>query len=210
MKSIIYACLLFLLCVACKSNKKIEHQTEYSKQVFFVDKDSLKQGLFVEVDLEGDTMETAQYVDNLLQGPKKSYSKAGYVQVLEHYKKGVLHGPELSYFPNGNIETKGNYTNGKLDSVFYVYFDTGELKEKTTIRDNVENGPFEEYYKNGQIRWKGNFIDGDNEIGLLLEYDNKGKLISKMDCGKYKGTYICQTIWNIEKGTIKPTFKYEE
>jgi antitoxin component YwqK of YwqJK toxin-antitoxin module len=82
--------------------------------------------------------------------------------------------------------------------------------EEVTFINNMENGPFKEYYKNGQIKWEGNYKDGDNEYGLIQEFNEQGQLIKKMNCGRYKGEYICQTIWTMDEGDKKLTLPYDE
>ena len=167
------------------------------------------QGPYIQLEKTGDTLTVANYKNNELHGKRTIYASQGYIQIEQNYKDGVFHGPIINYYPDGTPETKGNFTDGILDSLFYVYYPSGKLKEKITIRDNIENGPFEEYYENGTTHWKGNYIEGDNEVGLLEEFAEDGTLIKKMDCGKYKGEYICQTIWSIDEGDVVPKLKYD-
>lgn len=211
MKAVFFL-LTILMIIACSSDewKRQEVTTEHFKTIFFIDKDSLKQGLYVELTMENDSVSSAHYKDGKLDGRRMIYNEAGHVETIEHYKMDVFHGPETTFFPNGSIRTKGNFTNGQLDSLFYVYYENGALKEKVSMKNNEENGPFQEYYINGQVHWNGTFINGNHEVGLLTEYDEKGEIIKKMDCGLYKGEYICQTIWSLEKGAIKPNFSYDE
>lgn len=206
-----FCCFIFLLS-SCKKEAltKVSISNDYHKEIYFIDKDSLRQGPYVELELNGiDTISKTTYKDNKQHGPRYLFNKEGIIISEENYNMDVFHGAELTYYPSGALHTKGNFTNGVLDSMFYVYYETGELKERVTLKENVENGPFEEYYKNGQIHWKGNFIDGPHEVGILHEYDESGELIKKMDCGKYLGEYICQTIWEKGKGDIPLKLIYE-
>ena len=209
-KSILF--ILSLIIISSCKNQSLKHiveSKEYTIEDYYLDNDSLKQGVFIEFTKTGDTISIAHYLDNKLHGKRKIFNTIGYLETVEHYKTDQFHGPILQYYPDGTLRSKGNFTNGKMDSIFTTYYETGKIKEKVSIRDNIENGPFEEYYENGEVHWKGTFIDGDNEVGLLQEYDNTGKLIRKMDCGKYKGEYICQTIWEIEIGDVEPKLKYD-
>lgn len=207
-----YIFLLSILFLTCKTDalQKQTVKTDYSSQIYFIDQDSSKQGFFVELLLNGDTLSTAEYKDNKLNGVRKIFRESGEVQTIETYSADLFHGPIITYHPNGQMETKGSYSNNVLDSLFYSYFESGELKEKVIMKDNEENGPFEEYYKDGTIHWKGTFINGPNEIGDLLEYDEEGELIKKMVCGQYRGEYICQTIWNVEMGDQKPLLEFDK
>ncbi len=203
--------LLFVYSCNTSSLKKVETTDEYSKKIYFIDKDSLKQGTYVQLTLDGgDTISIANYKDDKEDGERRLFDREGNLSTIETYKNGVFHGPELTFYPNGQLYTRGNFTDGTLDSEFLVYFETGELKEKVTMVDNTENGPFEEYYKNGQLHWTGNFEDGPNEVGLLTEYAEDGEILKKMDCGKYKGDYICQTIWDKKNGDVKPKLEYDK
>lgn len=189
---------------------KVEKVTEFGKEIYTTDQEGNKQGMFVELSTSGDTLFVANYKDDKLDGKRSIYAKEGYVKTVENYKEDMFHGPILTYYDNGQLQTKGNYTNNVLDKDFYLYYETGELKEKSTISDNEENGPFEEYYKSGVVHWKGTFIGGTNEVGPLLEYDEQGVLIKKMECGLYLDEYICQTVWDIEKGDIPLKIEYDQ
>ena len=64
--------------------------------------------------------------------------------------------------------------------------------EEVLFKDNEENGPFVEYYDNGEIEWKGSYLNGDNEFGILEQYDRTGVLIKKMECDSLGA---CITVW---------------
>lgn len=68
--------------------------------------------------------------------------------------------------------------------------------------NNEENGPFTEYHENGQKAWEGTFLNGDNEYGLLQQYDEAGTLIKKMNCDSLG---VCTTIWTLKDGDITPS-----
>ena len=75
------------------------------------------------------------------------------------------------------------------------------------MSNNEENGPFSEYFENGQIQWKGTYRNGDNEYGILYEYDSLGTPIKIMKCDTQA---ICRTIWKPGMPIINvDTVKYE-
>ena len=74
------------------------------------------------------------------------------------------------------------------------YYESGALFEEVTFSDNKENGPFIEYYENGNLKAEGEYLEGDNEHGLLSLYNEKGELERKMECQKG----ICKTIWKAD------------
>lgn len=97
----------------------------------------------------------------------------------------------------------GSYTDGVLDGQVISYFEDGTKRESVTFLNNTENGPFTEFHENGKKHWEGTYRNGDNEYGLLIEYDTLEKIIKKMDCDSLG---MCRTIWSKEKGDITPTF----
>ena len=99
------------------------------------------------------------------------------------------------YFESGQIKQEGVYKNGETIGEWKGYYENGQLKEIVTYSKNLENGPFKEYYKNGKLKTEGTYRDGDNEDGLLKEYDETGTLIKKKECKMG----VCNTIWSKEK-----------
>ena len=68
------------------------------------------------------------------------------------------------------------------------------------------------YYENGQIHWKGTYLNGDNEFGLLEEWDSLGTMIKRMKCDSMA---VCRTFWRpgmpeVNYDTLKsvPTLKF--
>jgi len=209
----LFICTVFFVAYSCNSSglEKQIIKDDYQTEIFYIDSDSLRQGVSIALLSDGgDTIHVEKYIDGKLDGERLIFDQNGIVSTSQMFKKGEFHGPELTYYASGAIHTKGNYSNGILDSVFYVYYESGSLKEKVTMQDNVENGPFEEFYESGELHWSGSFIDGPNEVGALLEYNKTGEIIKRMECGKYEGEYICQTVWELGKGDVIAKLKYED
>ncbi len=176
---------------------------------YYLDKDSFKFGTYTSFDSQGKLFEKSHYNKGLLDGERIIYFPSGTKEVQENYVLGIYQGPYFSYYENGKVNLEAEYIDGKMQGIVKRYYSSGELMEEVTFIDNEENGPFKEYFKNGNIKWEGNYENGDHEIGIIKGYDEQGNLIKKMDCGKYNGEYICQTIWTIEEGDKEMLLKYD-
>ncbi len=177
---------------------------------YYIDEDSLRQGPYVSYLNEGKVFEESNYKNNEFDGERTIYHKNGEIEIKEIYKDGVLEGPYKTFYDNGQLNLLANYHNGIMEGIVKRYYETGELMEEVTFSNNMENGPFTEYHKNGQVKWKGNYKNGDNEYGIIEEYNEEGELVKKMKCGTYKGEYICQTIWTLEEGDKALSLTYDE
>jgi antitoxin component YwqK of YwqJK toxin-antitoxin module len=134
-----------------------------------------------------------------LEGTRILYYENGKKEIEENYINGVMEGEYKSYYLNGEENVVAQFKNGVMTGMVKRYFESGTLMEEVTFEENEENGPFKEYYENGQIQWEGNYLNGDNEFGLLTHYNESGVIIKKMQCDS---NAICQTIWTPEKGDI--------
>ena len=92
---------------------------------------------------------------------------------------------------NGMLVEEGSYAGDQKTGEWKGYYENGQLKEVVTYSKNLENGPFKEYHKNGKLKTEGTYRDGDNEDGLLKEYDETGTLVKKKECKMG----VCKTIW---------------
>jgi antitoxin component YwqK of YwqJK toxin-antitoxin module len=194
---LIYLFLLVAL-ASCNSRKQIEIYYESGKimERFQITRDSIKDGMYQSWFEDGKLYEEASYSNGKLVGERKIYYPNGQQEILETYNdKGELNGPYKSWYENGNLKTEQQYADNVLQGILKSYYPNGKLKEQVTMKDNQENGAFTEYYPNGQISWKGTYLHGDNEFGLLENYDSLGVLIRKMNCDS---NAICRTIWKKE------------
>ena len=210
---VLYIFICFSLLLSCgKRLSEIELKDENGNLIekYYLDRDSLKFGTYISYDLEGQIFEQSNYRSGKLDGVRTIFFSNGKMEIEETYVDGVFHGPYKSYYDNGQLNLDANYVEGVMQGIVKRYYSTGELLEEVTFTNNEENGPFKEYYKNGQVKWEGAYSNGDNEIGTIKAYDDKGNLIKKMECGKYQGEYICQTTWTLDEGEKELTLKYEE
>ena len=160
-----------------------------------------KHGQFSGFDENGKLIETANYVNGKLEGERQLFKSTGELEIAETYKNDITEGLYRVYFSNGQVSFETEYTNGTLNGIGKSYYETGVLKEEVTFVNNEENGPFREYYSNGNMEWEGTYLNGDNEFGLLKNYDESGELVKKMQCDSLA---ICRTIWTKADGDITP------
>lgn len=212
MKNLIYLLLILVFASCGRRLDEVVIKNEQGAVVekYYLDKDSLKFGAYTSYDEDGVLFEESQYRNGVLDGTRKIYFPDGGIEISENYEKGQIAGLYETYYNNGQVNLVAEYVDGKMEGIVKRYYETGELMEEVTFVANEENGPFREFYKNGQVKWEGEYKDGDNEFGLIKSYDENGQLVKKMECGKYQGEYICQTVWTLEEGDKALVLPYEE
>jgi len=149
------------------------------------------------------------YDNGVLHGTRKIFYADGSLEILENYKNGKIDGTYMAYHPNGKEMLKAIYVDGSMQGLVTSYFDDGKVKEEVTFINGEENGPFVEYYPNGNIEWKGTYVPGKeepNEIGEVLNYNEDGTLIRKLQCDTIYGYNKCKTTWSID-GNITDSVK---
>ena len=188
--------------LSCKPDNRIvqEYPDAGMKEIYSIDKDSLIHGEKLVYLENGEFLYSkSNYDRGQLSGERYIYFPDGKVDVYEQYRDDVLHDTLKTYYPSGALQLIMIYDNGVLNGIVTKYRETGELMERVTFEGNEENGPFEEYHQNGQIQWKGTYLKGENEYGLLEEFDEIGEPIKRMMCDEMA---ICKTIWTKENGDI--------
>ncbi|MBC7884043.1 MAG: toxin-antitoxin system YwqK family antitoxin [Saprospiraceae bacterium] len=201
---------IFLLIIVLSSCEKKKTETKYDsgniKESYSVNNEGNKEGEYVFYYESGKIKEKAIYVNGMLTGARLLYHENGQIEIEEMYnEKGVLEGPYKVYYASGKVQLEKQYVQNEINGTIKVYYPSGTLKEEVTMEHNEENGPFTEYYNNGKIHWKGTYRNGDNEYGVLYEYDSLGAPIKIMKCDTMA---ICRSIWKhgmpeINTDTIK-------
>lgn len=188
---------ILLFTTACSNGlETIETEDDYGYQIKYTrsKKDYAKQGLYVKSYTNGKAYEEAQYKDDKLDGQRKIYYENGGLELIENYKNGVFDGPYQEFYEEGKLQLEGLYVANVATGDWKKFYKNGQVMEVVRMENNLENGPFVEYYENGNKKAEGNYLEGDNEDGLLQMYDEAGELVKKMDCQKG----ICRTIWKKE------------
>ncbi len=154
----------------------------------------VKHGKLTVKDFDGKMYEESNFDHGKLSGVQKLYTK-GKLYSIAHFKDSIIHGLYTSYhIETGEPYVIGNYNMGVMEGKWKTYTNQGKLKEIVTFKNNEENGPFVEFWPNGKIKAEGEYLNGDNENGLLYLYSPNGVLYKKMECKEGN----CHTIW--EKG----------
>ncbi len=185
---------LVLALVSCRSGK-VENKYPNGKimETYSVNKNAEKNGDYVMYFESGKIKEKAEYKNGKLIGKRTLFFENGNPEMEELYTDdGLLNGLHRTFYPEGPLMIEKTYTNNVISGQLKVYYPSGKIKEEVTMNGNQENGPFTEYFENGQIQWKGTYLNGDNEFGLLEEFDSLGAPIKKMKCDSLA---ICRTFW---------------
>ena len=201
----IYTWGVFLLVVvflgSCGDKVIVSHFESGEKQEEYQYKgDSLKHGFYKRYSQGGILLEEATYVEGKLDGERIIYNEKGEKEISEIYINDVLNGPFKEFYPNGKMRMLGTYTDNVLSGTVTVFYPSGKIKEEVLFAENTENGPFKEFHENGNLKWEGTYRNGDNEFGLLKEYNETGELIRKMMCDEKA---ICTTTWTIDGSHLK-------
>ena len=195
------AILVVLLYSSCGDNIIITHYESGEKhEEYQYTGDSLKHGFYKRYSQGGILQEEANYVEGKLDGERIIYNSKGEKEVSEIYTLDVLNGPLREYHPNGKLKMTCTYTDNVLSGTVNVFYPSGKLKEEVQFENNVEEGPFKEFHENGNLMWEGTYRNGENEFGLLKEYNENGELIRKMMCDERA---ICTTTWTIDGSHLK-------
>jgi len=194
--------LTILSLLSCGRNNQVSVLDDNGKlsAKYSINEDSVKHGAY-EAYLDGVLYEKANYKSGKLNGERQLFYPSGKVEISETYSDNVITGVYKSFFESGQLAQEAHYINGSMEGILKTYYKDGTLKDMVSMKNNEENGPFKEYYKSGKLKWEGNFLNGDNEFGLIKNYNEEGVLVKKMTCDSLA---VCTTIWTLEKGDITP------
>lgn len=190
--------ILGLFLVSCKNQQGLDLVTNsYDSgsvmEEFQVDESGVRNGTYKSYYESGKIREEAIYKDEKYTGKRTLYFENGQPEIEEFYAEpGVLDGVYKLYNESGKLLIEKNYTENVLSGWFKKYYESGQIQEEVMMEDNNENGPFTEYYENGQVHWKGTYLNGDNEFGLLEEWDEEGNMLKRMKCDSFA---VCRTFW---------------
>lgn len=203
MRNYFFILLFGFFILGCSTPKVVTVKNDDGIKVeeYTVNKDGAKEGEYKRYFADGSLEELAQYKAGKLNGKRTIYHNNGNPEIEEIYINDVIDGEYLVFYSNGSPEIRATYTDGIMQGLLTRYYDSGEVMEEVIMEDNKEHGPFKEYYENGVVQWEGTYMNGENEVGLLKQYNDEGVLIKKMMCDSMS---ICQTIWTKELGDIKP------
>jgi len=207
MKKILLYLFTILIIFSCGGLKKTEIVDENGyKEVYYLDKDNVKQGTCLRINPQGIVTDSCFYQDGKIHGVRKIWTEKGLLDIAETYQNGILHGQYITYYPDGKIKKTHEFVNNQIEGEVRQYYPGGQLKAVVQFKGNMENGPFKEFFENGNLSYEGFFEGGDFEQDTLKEYDQNGVLVRKMFCEKG----ICQTVWTPENGYIERKKIFEQ
>lgn len=191
----------FILCIllsvgllSCgKKNVITNYPNGNMMEQYTSSKNGKKNGEYKSYYESGKLREVATFKDDEYIGKRIIYFENGNIDTEENYNsQGLLNGEYKVYYKEGGVHIVKHYKDNILTGLLTVYYPNGRVKEEVTMAKNEENGPFKEYFQNGTLQWKGTYLNGDNEFGLLEEWDSLGNLIKRMKCDSFG---ICRTFW---------------
>lgn len=190
----LWGLLLSMSLLACKKNQTITyHANGNTYEVYNTNSEGEKEGTYESYYESGKIREKAIFIHGHYAGERVLFYENGQVEIIEPYDNdGQLNGIYKKYHENGAIHIEKPYVNNAIKGILKVYYPSGQIQEEVQMENNMENGPFTEYFENGEVQWKGSYLNGDNEFGLLEEFDSLGQMIKRMKCDSLG---ICRTFW---------------
>ncbi|MBZ0166690.1 MAG: toxin-antitoxin system YwqK family antitoxin, partial [Candidatus Omnitrophica bacterium] len=158
-------------------------------------------------------------VDNLPQGPAKTWYPDGTIRSIDHFRNGQLHGEIKRYLENGNYFSVNEFVDGKMqgrnrwyfpdgtlksDSIYEnnvrhglakFYYEDGTFKEEAMYAAGVPNGPSKYYHPNGQLAETRTFKNGKFD-GMHTYYREDGTLHSKQTKVNGKKNGLCEYFYS--------------
>lgn len=205
MRIIAYLLILSCLLASCGDGSKLE-RVEVTDDYGYTEKYTrlpdtyAKDGPYTKLGPNGLVFETANFVNDTLDGPRVIYYESGDTNIIEQYQMGKFQGLYRTYYEEGGLLQEGQYEDNVMVGDWVKYYSSGQLMERVAIKDNLENGPFVEYYGNGNKKAEGAYLEGDDEHGELKLYNENGELIEILMCDRGR----CEATWKADSGLPPP------
>jgi uncharacterized protein len=177
------------------------------------DKNSLKQGVWVEFHPNGKIRQEGTYKDDRKNGYFKDYTENGDLIRVVKYVNDVPQ-PDAAeiqklqvqneYYPDGKIRSTTMYRYGVPEGVKREFTPDGQIAksveyhdgtiigEGTVLEDGSRDGPWKEFYSDGSLRAEGKYEAG-KRAGDWKFYHPNGKI---EQTGKYTRSGKPDGIWN--------------
>lgn len=168
--------------------------------------DGLKQGIFREFDLSGDSVVNSfMYEKDTMiakgivlkngeyEGDWEYYYKSGEIQAKGKYVNGVREGKWIYYYENGKKEQEGKYKKNEVSGTWLWYYPNGTLKKQEYFRKGRPEGEYIEYDQEGNEIVKGEFFNGKPEGEWTYQYHDhysKGAYSDGQKDGDWKEVYL--------------------
>ncbi len=177
--------------VTMRGDKKNGLSTYYfengNKELEMNYKDNQLDGVYEKFDIEGNRLESTEFVAGKKNGKTSTFYSNGKVATIAFFKNDVIDGEYFEYHPNGQLKVKGQYSAGLFDGdweyyeaegirVGYAHFEKGNgqqvalhngSQKKRIVVNFVKNE------KNGEEIW----FNRGGEIEKKILYKN-GKIVN--------------------------------
>ena len=94
-----------------------------------------KQGEFLWLEANGDSISSENYVNDLKSGEQREYYVGGKIGKVVHYQNGLMHGSHRTYDINGKIEMDLSYKEGKNHGVWKYFYENGKESNIQTLNN---------------------------------------------------------------------------
>jgi antitoxin component YwqK of YwqJK toxin-antitoxin module len=132
---------------------------------------------------EGQKKAVVNYKDNQQHGFTITYHANGKKSLVSNYMQGVLDGDYFLYYDTGRTFQESACVAGKLEGELFEYYPQVSMKKQASFEHDKPTS-VKEYDQQGNLVKECTYKDGELETITSYEYDEKGKLKSKITCDK--------------------------
>ena len=105
------------------------------------------------------------------------------IQKIIEKEKKEQNGDYISHWPSGQIKVQGSFKNGLAEGHFHGYYEDGSDAFKGFFKEGTKQGVHLAFFAPGNTR------SGGNSLGLVLVFNEKGKLHGNQIM-EHAGAYI--------------------
>lgn len=143
----------------------------------------LKQGRWVELDGNGDTLAIRDYANGRANGLWQDFLNGRRVY-LAMYNKGVEQGPRIQWYPNGAPASLVRFKDGKEEGVAHRWAlrDTVNvgMHATGTYHDGKLEGAWRRYYSDGVLCNENHYRNGLRD-GIWTLWSREGEVLRKIE-----------------------------
>lgn len=176
---------------------KLDFKTEYYDNAAIKSiksyKNGIPEGIFREYSPEGKIISSEVF---------KEGSKLGEGVMDE---RGIKQGKWKEYYADSTLRADGEYAEGQRIGEWKFYYKNGQKEQVGKYGYNEKpEGRWIWLYENGNI-WREEFFQNGLEEGLMTEYDDTGKVVTKGEFvdGEREGTWFFDSGDSHEEGNYK-------
>lgn len=116
------------------------------------------------------------WVDDKIQGDRKTYSPEGRLIGDTRFENGEPNGPSRTYDAEGRLVQEANMKNGVRDGAVRDYWPgTDKIRREVRYANGRLEGWAREYYADGKVKRQVMFVDNEMD-GVETQFDGEGKV----------------------------------